>query len=96
MHGYPAWEGKAARSVIDEKTAMPGALRPISHALPGTFSDIDLEAEPLIADARSVSRAEAGRSIGGDRLHDRTAERLGIGFDPRVREAAQFRVTQDR
>lgn len=58
MHGYMTWEGTVARGVIDEKKAIPGALLPILHALQETFGYIDREAEPLIADALNISRAE--------------------------------------
>lgn len=80
MHGYPAWEGKIARSVIDEKKAMPGALPPILRAIQETSGYIDFEAESLIADGLNFSRAEACRSVGGNHLCDRATERRGIGF----------------
>lgn len=53
-----AWSGAAARRIIDKKKAMPGALLPILHALQESFGYIDREAEPLIADALNISRAE--------------------------------------
>lgn len=53
-----AWSGAAARRIIDKKKAMPGALLPILHALQASFGYIDREAEPLIADALNISRAE--------------------------------------
>lgn len=92
MHGYLACEGKTAHSVIDDKTAMPGASRLIASALPETFSYFALDAEPPIAGARTA-RAEASQSLGGGRLYDRMAGRLGIGFDPHARGAVQLRVT---
>jgi formate dehydrogenase subunit gamma len=55
---YIAWNVEAAQSVIAEHQARPGALLPILHALQETFGYIDREAEPLIADALNISRAE--------------------------------------
>lgn len=58
MRQVSAWSGAVARSVIDEKKAMPGALLPILHALQETFGYIDREAEALVAEALNISRAE--------------------------------------
>ena len=59
MHGYLAWEGTTARSVIDEKHAMPAAWLAVPRALQETFGAIDPEAEPLIADALHIACADA-------------------------------------
>jgi formate dehydrogenase subunit gamma len=55
---YAPWDAAAARAIIAEKRAMPGALLPILHALQEEFGYIDREAEPLIADILNLSRAE--------------------------------------
>jgi len=48
-----------ARTLIDRKRAMPGATLPILHDLMEQFGYIDDAAIPLIAEALSISRAEA-------------------------------------
>ncbi|MBN8964530.1 MAG: formate dehydrogenase subunit gamma [Rhizobiales bacterium] len=58
MGSYTPWDIEIARTVIAEHKKMPGALLPILHALQETFGYIDREAEPLIADALNISRAE--------------------------------------
>jgi len=55
---YPPWDADAARSIIAEKQAMPGALLPILHALQEEFGYIDRAAEPLIAEILNLTRAE--------------------------------------
>jgi formate dehydrogenase subunit gamma len=55
---YAPWDPEAARTIIADKQAMPGALLPILHALQEEFGYIDREAEPLIADILNLSRAE--------------------------------------
>lgn len=58
MSGYLAWNEATARAVIDENKAAPGALLPILHALQETFGYIDPAAQPLIAQALNISRAD--------------------------------------
>lgn len=58
LPSYPPWDAEAARAIIADKQAMPGALLPILHALQDEFGYIDREAEPLIADILNLSRAE--------------------------------------
>lgn len=58
MNGYLAWDETAARGVIDALKAKPGALLPVLHELQETFGYIASDAEPLIADALNISRAE--------------------------------------
>ncbi len=58
MTQWSAWSGSVARSIIDEKKGVLGALLPILHALQETFGYIDREAEALIAEALNISRAE--------------------------------------
>jgi formate dehydrogenase subunit gamma len=55
---YVPWDADAARSIIAEKQAMPGALLPILHALQEEFGYIDRAAEPLIAEILNLTRAE--------------------------------------
>jgi formate dehydrogenase subunit gamma len=55
---YAPWDTEAARTIIADRQAMPGALLPILHALQEEFGYIDREAEPLIADILNLSRAE--------------------------------------
>ena len=58
MPSYAPWDAEAARTIITDRQAMPGALLPILHALQEDFGYIDREAEPLIADILNLSRAE--------------------------------------
>ena len=58
MPSYAPWDAEAARTIIIDRQAMPGALLPILHALQEEFGYIDREAEPLIADILNLSRAE--------------------------------------
>ena len=58
MPSYAPWDTEAARTIIADRQAMPGALLPILHALQEEFGYIDREAEPLIADILNLSRAE--------------------------------------
>jgi formate dehydrogenase subunit gamma len=55
---YAPWDPEAARTIIADKQAMPGALLPILHALQEEFGYIDREAEPMIAEALNITRAE--------------------------------------
>jgi formate dehydrogenase subunit gamma len=55
---YLPWDAETAGAIIADKQAMPGALLPILHALQEEFGYIDREAEPLIAQALNISRAE--------------------------------------
>ena len=58
MPSYAPWDTEAARAIVAEMHAMPGALLPILHALQEEFGYIDRVAEPLIADILNLSRAE--------------------------------------
>jgi formate dehydrogenase subunit gamma len=55
---HTPWNADTARAVVAEKKSMPGSLLPILHALQEEFGYIDREAEPLIAAALNISRAE--------------------------------------
>lgn len=54
-----SWDGAAeAKSIIAKLATLPGALLPILHALQDRFGYIHPEAQPLIAEALNISRAE--------------------------------------
>ena len=54
-----AWEGAArAAAVIEAHAGMAGAMLPILHALQAEFGYVPPEAEPQIAHALNLSRAE--------------------------------------
>jgi formate dehydrogenase subunit gamma len=59
-----AWNPDEARSIIAAKTAMPGALLPILHALMEHFGCVDAAATPIIAEALNLSQAEVHGVIG--------------------------------
>ncbi len=55
----PEWDGAArARAVIDAHLSLEGPMLPILHALQAEFGCVPREAEPLIAAALNLSRAE--------------------------------------
>lgn len=58
MTKWSLWNDKVARDLVDSAKDAPGALLPILHMLQETFGYIDREAEPLIAEALNISRAE--------------------------------------
>jgi formate dehydrogenase subunit gamma len=58
MADYEPWNEDRARDVIAGHAAMEGAALPILHALQGVFGCIPLDAEPLVASALNISRAE--------------------------------------
>jgi formate dehydrogenase subunit gamma len=58
LNGNLAWDETAARGVIDTLKAQPGALLPVLHGLQEAFGYIAPAAEPLIAEALNISRAE--------------------------------------
>ncbi len=58
MASYVPWDPETASAIIADKQSMPGALLPILHALQEEFGYIDREAEPMIAKALNISRAE--------------------------------------
>jgi formate dehydrogenase subunit gamma len=55
---WSLWNDTVARDLIDSAKDTPGALLPILHMLQETFGYIDRGAEPLIAEALNISRAE--------------------------------------
>ncbi|MEA2739635.1 MAG: formate dehydrogenase subunit gamma [Acetobacteraceae bacterium] len=58
MANYEPWNDDRARAVIADFAGTEGASLPILHALQATFGCIPLDAEPLIASALNISRAE--------------------------------------
>ena len=58
MPGRMAFDADLARTLIDRKRAMRGAMLPILHDLQDEFGYIDERAIPLIADALNISKAE--------------------------------------
>lgn len=58
MPGRMAFDADLARTLIDRKRAMRGAMLPILHDLQDEFGYVDERAVPLIADALNISKAE--------------------------------------
>ena len=58
MAKFDPWNATRARTVISNLVATEGACLPILHALQAVFGCVPLEAEPLIATALNISRAE--------------------------------------
>lgn len=58
MTKWSLWNDTVARDLVDSAKDAQGALLPILHMLQETFGYIDREAEPLIAEALNISRAE--------------------------------------
>ena len=55
---YETWNADRAREIIAQHRGLEGPMLPILHALQEAFGYIDAAAEPLIADALNLSRAE--------------------------------------
>lgn len=58
MPRYPSWNAERAVEIISEHVGREGPLLPILHALQDEFGYVDRAAEPLIAQALNISRAE--------------------------------------
>src|ERR1700761_3402470 len=58
MAEYEPWNDDRARAIIPGFAGLEGASLPILHALQATFGAVPLEAEPLVAAALNISRAE--------------------------------------
>ena len=58
MADYEPWTEDQARSIIADFAGQEGASLPILHALQATFGCIPLDAEPLVASALNITRAE--------------------------------------
>jgi formate dehydrogenase subunit gamma len=52
------WSEARAVAIIAEHAGEPGAALPILHALQGVFGHVPIQAEPLVAAALNLSRAE--------------------------------------
>src|SRR5215813_3457904 len=55
---YEPWSVERANALIAEHSGLQGPLLPILHAFQEEFGYIDEAAEPLIAEALNISRAE--------------------------------------
>jgi formate dehydrogenase subunit gamma len=55
---YEPWSAERTAQIIREHKAVEGPLLPILHALQETFGYIDQAAEPILAEALNISRAE--------------------------------------
>src|SRR4051794_13174796 len=58
MAVYEPWTMERANAVIAEHRGLEGAALPILHALQASFGCVPLEAEPMVAAALNISRAE--------------------------------------
>lgn len=58
MPAYEPWNVERANALIAEHIGLQGPLLPILHAFVDEFGYIDEAAEPLIAEALNISRAE--------------------------------------
>lgn len=58
MATYEPWNEDRARAIIADFAGIEGAPLPILHALQAAFGHIPLDAEPLVADALNITRAE--------------------------------------
>ena len=52
------WDAAAIRAIVAGHEALEGPLLPILHAVQGAFGHIPRDAEPIIADALNLTRAE--------------------------------------
>jgi formate dehydrogenase subunit gamma len=55
---YEPWNEDRARDIIAGFTGVEGAALPVLHALQAAFGCVPLDAEPLVAAALNISRAE--------------------------------------
>jgi formate dehydrogenase subunit gamma len=55
---HAAWDVALARTIIGAAEPAQHALLPLLHIIQATFGYIDREAEPLIAEALNISRAD--------------------------------------
>jgi formate dehydrogenase subunit gamma len=58
MAGYAPWDQATAATVIADHAGLDGAALPVLHALQAVFGCVPVAAEPLVADALNLSRAE--------------------------------------
>jgi len=55
---FEPWNQDRARAVIADHAGLQGACLPVLHALQAVFGCVPLDAEPLVAAALNISRAE--------------------------------------
>jgi len=55
---YEPWNEQRARQIIAGLAGVQGGCLPILHALQSAFGHVPIDAEPLVASALNVSRAE--------------------------------------
>ncbi|HEY1412437.1 MAG TPA: formate dehydrogenase subunit gamma [Rhodopila sp.] len=58
MADYEPWNAERAGEIIAVHSGVEGAALPVLHALQAEFGCVPLEAEPLVAAALNISRAE--------------------------------------
>jgi formate dehydrogenase subunit gamma len=58
MAAFEPWNTDRARDIVAPHASKEGAALPLLHALQGVFGCIPLEAEPLVASALNMTRAE--------------------------------------
>ena len=58
MPSYEPFSAERAAQIIAERKGLEGPLLPILHSLQEAFGYIDQAAEPIVADALNISRAE--------------------------------------
>lgn len=58
MTDYPPFDPERARAIIAAEAGREGATLPILHALQETFGCVPEAAEPMVAEALNLSRAE--------------------------------------
>jgi formate dehydrogenase subunit gamma len=58
MAAFEPWNTDRARDIVAAHASKEGAALPLLHALQGVFGCIPLEAEPLVASALNMTRAE--------------------------------------
>jgi formate dehydrogenase subunit gamma len=58
MTAFEAWNADRAKAVIAAGASAEGAALPVLHALQAVFGCVPLDAEPLVASALNLTRAE--------------------------------------
>lgn len=58
MAAYEPWSNARAEAIIASYSGVEGAALPILHALQAVFGFVPLDAEPMVAAALNISRAE--------------------------------------
>jgi formate dehydrogenase subunit gamma len=60
---YEPWNEDQARGIIARFSEQEGALLPILHALQAAFGCVPLDAEPILASALNIGRAEVHGTV---------------------------------